>query len=80
MQNSGVSGRENEDVCLSGGDAPRRFCRMGVGWVERSETHHGPRPRTMGFAALYPSYGADVEDARCSTRTPHRQALPVVNA
>ena len=30
-----------------------------VGWVERSETHHGPcraEQSTMGFAALNPSY------------------------
>src|SRR3546814_17062113 len=28
-----------------------------VGWVERSETHRPPAiSRTMGFAALYPSY------------------------
>src|SRR3546814_13685680 len=28
-----------------------------VGWVERSETHRPPAiRRTMGFAALYPSY------------------------
>ena len=28
---------------------------LGVGWVERSETHQF-RPVAMGFAALYPSY------------------------
>ncbi len=28
-----------------------------VGWVEAiAETHHNPRRRMMGFAALYPSY------------------------
>ena len=27
-----------------------------VGWVERSETHHEPCEKLMGFAALYPSY------------------------
>src|SRR3954469_17532771 len=31
---------------------------IGVGWVERSETHQPVRGSMMGFAALYPSYGA----------------------
>src|SRR3546814_185010 len=41
-----------------------------VGWVERSETHRPPAiSRTMGFAALYPSYESwlanDPEVRRC---------------
>ena len=29
---------------------------VGVGWVERSETHHRIPDKVMGFAALNPSY------------------------
>src|SRR3546814_13313331 len=41
-----------------------------VGWVERSETH---RPlairRTMGFAALYPSYGLPLAFQRLGSQS-----------
>src|SRR3546814_18442995 len=41
-----------------------------VGWVERSETH---RPlairRTMGFAALYPSYGLPLAFQRLGSKS-----------
>src|SRR4051794_16158619 len=30
--------------------------QLPVGWVERSETHHASENRSMGFAALNPSY------------------------
>jgi hypothetical protein len=55
MQSSGNACRENADshllCCL-------KF-ESDVGWVERSETHHSCRlrPKLMGFAPLYPSYG-----------------------